>query len=257
MKKARTSGERIKKLRGSRTQVELARDLGVKRAAVSAWEGDDKLRRPSAAIYLKLAALATDPEDSRWFLREAGIDERVIFSAAEKMGLGKSIAPQESEIVRVPALGAAGSEDIGDILLPRSLIPNPNFARYFIAGEYATQLVLAPGVVVIDTSDSGNLIRPFLGEVVLVHLFGWRTEHRSPLLAQDYLMGKVWTVDLPHVGMAAVLGGPDAPRPVEGVYLGHESGLAEDIFSASRGIHIEGRVVAWIARGKDSVTAAL
>ncbi|MGB9485930.1 MAG: helix-turn-helix transcriptional regulator, partial [Terriglobia bacterium] len=81
--KPATVGERIKAIRGEMSQAEFGQLLDSSQGAVSAWERDDKDRSPSAAIYFRLAALAHDPDDSIFFLQQAGLDPDAVISVAD------------------------------------------------------------------------------------------------------------------------------------------------------------------------------
>ena len=82
--KQETAGQRIERIRGDQTQAEFGALLGgASQSAVSAWERDDKDRGPSSAIYFRLAALAHDPEDSIFFLQQAGLQPDAVISVAD------------------------------------------------------------------------------------------------------------------------------------------------------------------------------
>lgn len=82
--KQKTAGERIKAIRGDdMSQAEFGALLDSSQGAVSAWERDDKDRSPSAAVYFRLAALARDPDDSVFFLQQAGLEPDAVISVAD------------------------------------------------------------------------------------------------------------------------------------------------------------------------------
>lgn len=290
MKKVPTSGDRIKKLRGSRTQAELARELGVKRAAVSAWEGDDKLRKPSAAIFLKLASLTPSREDAEWFIKCAGLTEDALLSAAGKVRKGRSVAAGPDDIIMVGPL--AGTTDIDRIPFTSKPAPDPDFTSYFVADIECAQLILAPGVVILDTKDRGNRIEPFWGEIVLARMPELTVEQRLqfPGAIGGYALGKIWKVHpvvprgvAPLFSLQAWLGGAEEPENRfgsrdRGRLIGHfmhedwgkehfhkkierdhsffmqasdeAHERAHHVMEAERGCEIVGRVIAWFPHGK-------
>lgn len=83
--KTPTGGERISKIRGGMTQEEFGKLLDSSQGAVSAWERDDKDRSPSAAIYFRLAALARDPDDTVFFLGQAGLQPEAVTSVYQML----------------------------------------------------------------------------------------------------------------------------------------------------------------------------
>lgn len=223
MKKKESSGERIRKLRDSRheTQSEFAKLIGVKRAAVSAWEKDDKLRSPSAIVYFKLAELARSPEDAKWFLGKAHIKDHLVFSLAEKLGKGRTEPPAVGETVTVGPL--AGSADIGELILDRGRVPNPNFTYYFVADERTSELILPPGIVVVDTKEGGRLLNPFWGKLVLARIAPGAEQ--VPAGTPEYVLGKVWC-SRPggslhsHFTRDAILAGVGEPGRFDGITIG-------------------------------------
>jgi len=220
MKKSKSSGEHIHELRESRheTQEQFAKHLGVKRAAVSAWEKDDKLRRPSAVIYLRLAALAPSPEEAAWFLKLAAVDERVIFSLAESLSAGK--AARASDIEMVPISPLSGSKDIGEIVLQKSRVPNPGFT-YYAAGIWdAIWLSLLPGVIVVDTRHRGTLVYPFWEKVALVRMAADDPETYKYVIGLVHQTAPEQAVPFETTEGFATLAGAYGPRPFEGVRIG-------------------------------------
>jgi transcriptional regulator with XRE-family HTH domain len=83
--KQKTAGERIRELRGDMSQADFGQLLDSSQGAVSAWERDDKDRSPSAAVYFRLAALARDPEDTVFFLEQAGLQPDAVISVADAL----------------------------------------------------------------------------------------------------------------------------------------------------------------------------
>lgn len=158
MEKSETSGSRIYKLRESmqETQEQFANHLGVKRAAVSAWEKDDRLRRPSAAMYLKLASLARSPEDARWFLGQAAIEDRVVLSLADTLRAGTVVAPTQGQVVRVEHL--PGTRDVGSIFAQIPAGMSPDDIRYMMIEKDYSQFLFKKGeIAIFDVSDSTAL----------------------------------------------------------------------------------------------------
>ncbi len=102
MKEA-TIGKRIKAIRGGMSQAEFGKLLDSSQGAVSSWENDDDTRSPSALIFLRLAALTFDPDDSIFFLRQAEIPLDVVVSAAARLGKGgvdmEAILPVAEQIL--------------------------------------------------------------------------------------------------------------------------------------------------------------
>jgi transcriptional regulator with XRE-family HTH domain len=127
--KEKTTGERIRAIRGDRSQADFGEEvLGSSQGAVSAWERDDKDRAPSAAIYFRLAALAPDPEDARFFLKQAGLTPEAVISLADSL-LGKErnafIVPPYDEAQRLPF----------PVSVSASLISKQSATFYVVAGK--------------------------------------------------------------------------------------------------------------------------
>jgi len=216
----RTTGERIKSLRKHRgeSQAGLGAILGVKRAIVSSWENDDPIRKPSSAIYLKLSALAHEPKDVEWFLQRAGIERRAIFGIADKLDVGKIQPAGAKDVVRISPI--AGGRDIGELILPRSRVANPNFTFYAIGLPDLAWMVLTPGLIVLDTKDAGDLISPFWHEIVVAKV------SRGPYESPKFVVGKVHPPFSGHHRTAspgshsAVLAASSIPEYHEGLHLG-------------------------------------
>lgn len=274
MRKARTSGQRIKELRDSRgeTQAVFATHFDVQRAIVSSWEGDDDLRKPSAVVYLKLAALARNPQEAAYFLSLAEIEQRTVFSLAEKLAEGKLLAAKSGDVVRLGPL--PGTEDHGEILLPRARVPNPRFTYYAFGLESLTWLALEPGLIFLDTKDAGDRVAPFWSEIAVAR-------RRSDVgNVSEHFLGKIWMVQSEaasptHVSAVrfSVMAGAQRPSRWQGFLLGrhfhprwgeadfHRRIAADDDFSrcvhedthrrafsgmrTDSGIEIVGRVIAW------------
>ncbi len=94
----------IKALRDSLglNQEQFAQALEVSKTAVSAWERG--LYEPSPATYLKMGNLASR-NDVLWFWERAGLDRKVILSAAGNLLRGNDVPPTAEQIARVPELG--------------------------------------------------------------------------------------------------------------------------------------------------------
>lgn len=204
-----TLGGRVADLRGTEAQASFARRLGVGQSTVSALERDDERHKPSAELLFKLGSLAQDPQQAIWFWEKAGLDRRAILAVAEKIRKGRSGAAREGDVVRVGAL--PGTEDIGEILVDRAIAKNPDFTYYFKVDEGASQLVLLPGIVIIDTSRAGADLEPFWDEVVLAKLAegSERWQYHPDLPAHGYVLGKLWCA------------APNVPNARNALYIRH------------------------------------
>ena len=85
-----TTGDVIRRMRKALgiSQKELSEKLDCSQGALSSWESDDPQRSPSAAICLRLSALAFDPDDSIFFLTQGGISPDVVVSVAAQLCKG-------------------------------------------------------------------------------------------------------------------------------------------------------------------------
>ncbi|SRR6266446_764888 len=94
----------IKALRDSLglNQEQFAQALEVSKTAVSAWERG--LYEPSPATYLKMGNLASR-NDVLWFWERAGLDRKVILSAAGNLLRENDAPPTAEQIAYVPELG--------------------------------------------------------------------------------------------------------------------------------------------------------
>jgi len=173
MKKKPQVGERIRSMRGTMSQAELADILGVKQATVSAWEVEEN--PPSAEACFKLATLATKPEDSLLFLEFAGLGRQAMLSVANKILEERSAPAKSGEVVRVSRFGETieGREKPGpQVILPGELVPNRASTVYFVLdGKSASFMFAAGDIVVVDTSDAevaDLVLKPFFDKIVLM-----------------------------------------------------------------------------------------
>lgn len=224
MAKPRTPGQRIRDLRNFRheTQAQFGKHFGVGRGAVSAWEVDDELRKPSVVTYLKLAMLALNPDDIAFFLALAEIEQKAIFSLAERLNAERLASASEGELVQVRPL--PGTSDSGTLLLHRSLVPNPNFTYYAINMPNTTWLALAFGLIVIDTKDAGDLLAPFWDDVIIVRSkqsFRGEPEHVVGKLHMMSPKGAPGQREMEPP--TAVVAGDSEPGPSRGMIIGRHT----------------------------------
>lgn len=271
-KTSKTLGAEVAAVRNALglSQGELAQKLGVGRSAISACEIGRIVLAPPAL--LMLAEMAPGDEQKTFFLEQAGLSEQIIAHAAEVLFHKRTAPPLESEVVRVGPL--AGSEDDGELLMPRSRIPNPNFTFYVVGLPHQRWLALAPGVIVLDTKDAGSQIAPFWHDIVLIKT------SENPYGSPEFIVGKVhppaYVIDhrtASQGSQSAVLAGSSVPEPYEGLHLGmhaHEDWgkpefhkrlrddpefalqIGEDIgrrayreMTTLPGVEIVGKVIAW------------
>lgn len=164
--KGETLGERIRRVRGEMFQAGFGKALGVSQGTVSAWERDDKDRGPSAEMYFRLATLASDPKDSVFFLKQAGLREEDILRVAREIFAERTAPSAEIEILRLPWVRRTieGTEDTGHVFpVARILVPNPDSAMCLeIDKSAATATVPAGNLILLDTSDNNAAdLRPF------------------------------------------------------------------------------------------------
>ncbi len=169
MKKNPQVGERIKSLRGVMSQAEFADLLDVKQATVSAWEVEEN--PPSAEACFGLANLATDPDDSLFFLELAGLKPQTVLSVAERIQEERSAPAKEGEVNRIPLsrMAARGIEETGArIIQPAERLPNPRLTIGITLDEGSSKFTFAAGdVVFIDSSRTQPLDLPsFFNEIV-------------------------------------------------------------------------------------------
>jgi transcriptional regulator with XRE-family HTH domain len=173
MKKALTIGERIEKLRNDRgqTQTEFAKGVGVTQGAVSAWERDDKDRAPSSDIFFRLAGLASESEDSLFWLEQAGVTPQALLAAANKILEDQTLQPGATDLIRVLPLPGQKKSEEREAILRATDIPDLSFVGYLIVDDQSADKGLAPGdLLVVDTSQrDGPYLKPFFqaGDIVL------------------------------------------------------------------------------------------
>lgn len=163
MGKSSEAASRIKRLRGSETQAEFARGIGVTQPMVSAWEaGRDT---PSAEIWIKLGELAGYP-DCYWFYERAGLDRQKLLAATEKT-LKEQIKDADSpllegQIILVPRVRSLQSLEPAGLPLPMPAQAVPN--------ALSTRCIEIEGTeVVVDTADTDAAdLMPFWGRTVLL-----------------------------------------------------------------------------------------
>jgi transcriptional regulator with XRE-family HTH domain len=176
--KQETTGERIERIRGNRSQVGFGELLGgASQSAVSAWERDDKDRAPSAAIYFRLAALADDPDDAVFFLQEGGVPSEAVISVAnallkkgdvkvdtilamaetllnEQLGDQRKRAKEGKDVIVPPYRDAPRLPF--DVSVPASLVSNQAATFYLVAGSQNLMgqppYAVPPGEIVVFES---------------------------------------------------------------------------------------------------------
>ncbi len=164
----KTSGETIRAMRIAlgMSQEEFGRLLDSSQGAVSAWERDDQDRSPSGVIFLRLAALAFDPEDSIFFVRQAGIQPDLVVSVAALLGkggvnmdaivpiaetvLGEKLEPkQERELEGKDFIAQPlkGTEAVPfEVTVPASRVPNLSSTWYVVVGTKSVYARAGHGV---------------------------------------------------------------------------------------------------------------
>ena len=199
--KGPTVGERIRKLRGKRLQVEFAKKLGVTQGAVSAWERNDKDRAPSADAYVRLGNLADDPQDSLYFWKQGGLDPQAILSAALKVFRDRFTPPLEGEIYRVPLLrpdGSSGSQP--NLPLPAKFVSDPASMCLEVGKESIGYWLAGGDLIVLSPYGEAVSAEAIHGRVVLAKFNRAARGEEGLLLpvSQDgFVMGRlmVWTIE--------------------------------------------------------------
>lgn len=162
--KDETFGERVRRIRGNMHQGEFGKQLGeglgkktgVGQGTISAWERNDKDRPPSAEMCIRLAQLASRPEDRIFFLGKSGLSSQIILSASEMIQGERTMPPVEGEIIRIPRLfqGPKGEEQQSPLLaLSARAVHNPNSTEYYeidMTGQMGG--VREGDTVILDTS---------------------------------------------------------------------------------------------------------
>lgn len=273
-----TVGARIRALRErlgyAGRQGDFAELLSCSQGTLSAWERDDPIRKPSSAVYLRLAMLASSSEDASYFLALARIERDAVFSLAERLGAERIASASAEDVVRIGPL--QGSTDHGTLLLQRALVPNPNFTYYAATLSYLTWLALSHGLIVIDTKGAGGPLDPFFDKIIVVRSkqsFRGEPEHQVGRLhfISPYRNEELQSLEPP----TAVLAGDLDPGPLGGMTVGrfpHEFWDPQEILRLWQGdlelahlkteaalndarqemrpvpaIEIVGRVLAWFA----------
>jgi DNA-binding transcriptional regulator YiaG len=187
----KTAGERIESIRGDMSQAEFGKLLDSSQGAVSAWERDDKDRSPSAAIYLRLAALANDPDDAVFFLEQGGVPSQAVISVANallKKGgvkvdtilataealLNDQLGDQrdrekEGKDFIVPPLGEADRLPF-DVCVAAPLVSNQASTFYIVAPSEAYKPVghgVAPGEIIVFERRELSSYEENIGEKVV------------------------------------------------------------------------------------------
>jgi transcriptional regulator with XRE-family HTH domain len=190
-----TVGQRIKRIRNAlgMDQEPFGKRLGFGQGTVSAWERDDKDRAPSAEAYFRLATIATRPEDRVFFLRQAGLSQGIILSAAERI-LAESIAPPiKGEIFRVPIVRRSprGNEETGEFYpISAAQVEHPSSTVCLLVDEAsATALVPSGTLIVLDTLDSDSAdLRPFWRRIILLDIDAEHSHGRT----SQIIWGSAW-----------------------------------------------------------------
>ncbi|MCU1308251.1 MAG: putative prophage repressor, partial [Acidobacteriaceae bacterium] len=131
------------------TQGAMAKAVGVSQGAVAQWEGGTAFPEPKYLV--KMAEMATDPADSQWFMRAAGIPEKA--------------GPEErsSDLLEIPLFrdaAAAGTARVIDeseiesyISVPRQFMRGGKIVALKVKGDSMSPLILENHVVFVDVND--------------------------------------------------------------------------------------------------------
>lgn len=198
--KAETAGQRISRIRGEEmSQAEFGKLLDSSQGAVSAWERDDKDRAPSAGIYFRLAALARDPEDSIFFLEQAGLQPDAVMSVADMLlkkgdvkmdtilataekklndrrGDQKQMADEGKVVLVRPFPEGPSAAERPILAVPALFVPNKASIYYIIGQTDPLDIArrgYAPGdFIFFDASETGTgeILDRLVGEELLVRL---------------------------------------------------------------------------------------
>jgi transcriptional regulator with XRE-family HTH domain len=165
-----TIAERVRDLRGDKTQADFAADLGVSQQQVSALEkGTDS---PSADALVRLGNVSPYP-DNVWFWKQAGLDSNKMVATAEQVLKDRGAAPTPGEIVRIPCSRKTvqREEPLDRFLqLPAESVPNLGSTRCLLIDETAASPSIPPdSLIVLDASqkDEKQLVS-FWKQIVLV-----------------------------------------------------------------------------------------
>jgi transcriptional regulator with XRE-family HTH domain len=225
-------GERIRAIRGNMSQAEFGELLHSSQGAVSAWERDDKERSPSAAIYLRLAALARTSDDSVFFLEQAGLEPDAIISVADlllKKGevkmdeilataddlLNKRTGQAKKEadkgtVVLVPRFPeGASTEEQPALAVPAVFVPNRASVYYIVAPSNPIDITrrgFGPGdFIFFDASvaGTGEILEGLAGDEVLVRLTpsGPHSHGEGLFIGRPGFIPETRDQPIPHMGL--------------------------------------------------------
>jgi transcriptional regulator with XRE-family HTH domain len=164
--------KRIKALRGTENQVAFAKRLGVSQPTVSAWESGEDTPTPLSCLLLGVLASGSERE---WFFKSVGPDLQTVMAAADAILKGRTGAPAEGEILRIPYIleTAQGSKDTGSVepFSPKR-VPNPLSTVCVQIDETIAHPMLASGdVIVLDISQNNAAnLGPFWNKIILVDI---------------------------------------------------------------------------------------
>lgn len=191
-------GELIRAVRDSRSenQPEFAESLGVSQGTVSAWEANDKRRRPSVDALFRIGCLAKNPELAISLWEHAGLRHEAILQAARKIFQDDRLTiPPGTEIVRIPRFWETleGRKEAGrPIPFAAEFIPNPVATICVLSDERSTALVNAPrGTILVDTSCEGvQNLRDLWGHVIMLR-YHWDPARLAPRAGEGVYIGRL------------------------------------------------------------------
>lgn len=208
--RSETVGSRIRGLRENLgylgRQADFANLLDVGQGTLSAWERNDPVRKPSAIIFLKLAALARSPEEARFFLKQAAIDEQVVFSLADLLGVETRPRSSEGRLVRIREL--PGTSDIGGLFVQIPAGADSASFRYFVLEEGCSKLFFKKGeIAIVDVSHGlGSGFCNLWDKIVLAKLPPryWPSLKGLRLGPSSYSIGVLRLVSMPPLSLTWV-----------------------------------------------------
>lgn len=191
MTRQRELKSRIKKLREEKlnlNQLQFASKIGTAASRVSEWESG-KTKPRTEALY-RLGSLASNIEDTIWFWRQAGLDEKKIVDAARKIGADW----QEAKTVPIPQYRYTkqGRQEAGPpIPLPKEFIPNVASTICLAIDDQSTGVIDAPrGTFVVDTSvQDTQSPSEFYGKVIVFSFSPLQSWDRHPV---GIYIGRLW-----------------------------------------------------------------
>src|ERR1039458_5697874 len=129
--------KRIKKVmedRGIKKQVEFSKELGEKPTTLNAWIKGASL--PSPKAYARLSVSATHPEDSIFFLEEAGLTRDLIVSAAGKI---RETDTKQAVHGKQRLVAPLVEKKLDPLWLPAEILSgfNADFARFIVVDRNA------------------------------------------------------------------------------------------------------------------------